>query len=499
MKSNEGVRQGTRLPAERDGEGAIEDSKEALEIVLSWGESVLFVEHLSPPRPFAVGERFGVENGGREAGYSMGREVLGRDYVPIVVETREGMALSVPEGAEVTWRLDDRVVEMEALEHGGAFLPSHRASEGERTFVLPAEGTVAMSLAGFTFAVRRVAAGRSVAGAVTFDRRPLAHFGGSLLLFGSVISAFHFVPRPSASLSLERLDEASRLVPYRIAADATPPSDRPPGRDHHGGDSSPGKAHVLDEGMLGDQAAPVTKRRTAVRGTRDLALAATSSPDARDRAAQAGVLGVLRSFRGSWEMPTSPYGREVALGSDATDALGALFGPTVGENFGFGGLGMRGAGRGAGGEGYGTLGVGDLATLGRSGGNDVGRVGYGSDERRRPRDSSVPPRIRVDGAEVRGSLSKETIRRVVHRYLNEVRFCYEEELRRRPDLAGRVSVRFLIGQDGSVGSALAAESTMESARVASCIVDAVRRWSFPAPEGGGMVVVTYPFVMTPLN
>jgi hypothetical protein len=27
------------------------------------------------------------------------------------------------------------------------------------------------------------------------------------------------------------------------------------------------------------------------------------------------------------------------------------------------------------------------------------------------------------------------------------------------------------------------------------VATAVRRWSFPAPEGGGMVAVTYPFML----
>jgi TonB family protein len=96
---------------------------------------------------------------------------------------------------------------------------------------------------------------------------------------------------------------------------------------------------------------------------------------------------------------------------------------------------------------------------------------------------------------VRGSLSREVIRRVIRRHINEVRFCYEQELTARPDLAGRVTVSFIIAATGAVQTASVASSTLSNARVEQCIVTAVRRWTFPAPDGGGIVGVNYPFVL----
>jgi hypothetical protein len=40
-------------------------------------------------------------------------------------------------------------------------------------------------------------------------------------------------------------------------------------------------------------------------------------------------------------------------------------------------------------------------------------------------------------------------------------------------------------------------STLGNARVESCTTQAVRRWEFPRPLNGGMVTVSYPFVLTP--
>jgi len=84
------------------------------------------------------------------------------------------------------------------------------------------------------------------------------------------------------------------------------------------------------------------------------------------------------------------------------------------------------------------------------------------------------------------------IQREVRRHLNEVAHCYEQGLARRPDLAGRVAVLFQIGANGLVNNTAIADSSLGDLEVERCISQAVRRWSFPRPEGG-VVMVTYPF------
>ncbi|MEZ4254350.1 MAG: AgmX/PglI C-terminal domain-containing protein [Polyangiales bacterium] len=218
--------------------------------------------------------------------------------------------------------------------------------------------------------------------------------------------------------------------------------------------------------------------------------------EAKEQARNAGILGTLANLTGSFNAPTSPYGRDTALGTDPTSALGALMGDQIGENFGFGGLGLRGTGRGGGGTGEGTIGLGNFGTIGHGGGRGTGS-GYGSGAGGLGGRAAKVPQIRGGNADVRGSLSAEVIRRVVRRHMNEVRFCYEQELNQRPDLEGRVAVGFIISPTGSVQSATVNESTLQNQRVEGCITTAVRRWGFPAPDGGGIVVVTYPFLLSP--
>jgi TonB family protein len=191
----------------------------------------------------------------------------------------------------------------------------------------------------------------------------------------------------------------------------------------------------------------------------------------------------------------TPYGATGSMGESAQNARDALMGDDVGENFGYGGLGLRGGGRGGGGTGEGTIGLGHPGSSGRGAGGGTG-AGYGRGVGGlRGRASSVP-NVRAGTSDVHGSMSREVIRRVVRSHMNEIRFCYEQQLAGRPDLAGRVAVNFIIAPSGRVQSAVLAGSTLGSATAEECMARAVRRWSFPAPEGGGIVAVTYPFMLS---
>ncbi len=189
---------------------------------------------------------------------------------------------------------------------------------------------------------------------------------------------------------------------------------------------------------------------------------------------------------GSWSAPTSPYGRDTALGKDPMSALGALSGDQTGPSFG--GLGTRGTGRGGAGTGEGTIGLGNIGTIGRGAGG-MKRPAKARSSRKRTTSS----RIRTGTAEVRGSVSKEVIKRIVRRHINEIRFCYDQSLVNRPDLAGTVRVKFIIAPTGAVKQGVVQNSTVNHPPLERCVAQAVNRWTFPAPEGGGIAIVSYPF------
>jgi hypothetical protein len=107
--------------------------------------------------------------------------------------------------------------------------------------------------------------------------------------------------------------------------------------------------------------------------------------------------------------------------------------------------------------------------------------------------TAVAPEVTSGERQRRGSLGKEVIRRVIRRHLNEVKRCYEEASTEKRDLSGHFMLKFTISGVGAVVASEVERTTMSDSAVAACVSQAVRRWRFPKPEGGGSVIVSYPF------
>jgi TonB family protein len=136
-----------------------------------------------------------------------------------------------------------------------------------------------------------------------------------------------------------------------------------------------------------------------------------------------------------------------------------------------------------------------------------GRRGFRIDQT--VQDPNQPPDPNHPGI-ILGALDKSLIDEVLKRNLNQIRYCYQRELAnqlelakqqpelaKQPELAGEITVKFVISKTGSVSKAEVKSSTMGNAAVESCIVSRFLTFQFPAPKGGGIVIVSYPFVFTP--
>jgi TonB family protein len=116
-----------------------------------------------------------------------------------------------------------------------------------------------------------------------------------------------------------------------------------------------------------------------------------------------------------------------------------------------------------------------------------------------PTDASPTDMGGASDGGVRGTLDKEIIRRVIGKVQNigGVRFCYDRGLAQKPELQGRVIVRFTIAPSGEVIDSVVASSTLGDPSTEQCIADKVLSFEFPKPAGGGKVVVSYPFNLRP--
>jgi FHA domain-containing protein len=298
------------------------------------------------------------------------------------------------------------------------------------------------------------------------------------------------IPPDAKSLSLDLFGTDNRFVKFLIKPPEQKEEEIPDWLKKQDDAGGKGQKAKEEEGKMGDKKSKKKDQLYAIKGKQiDQQLARKLAEEA---AKNAGVLGILKQQGGS--QIASIFGKDSALGADAQDALGGLLGDQIGEAYGVGGLGMAGTGRGGGGTGAGTIGLGTLGTIGRGGGGGSG-AGYGRGAGRLGGRRAHAPDVVPGQALIRGSLDKEIIRRVIRRHINEVKYCYEKELTANPDLTGRVSIQFTISGTGQVVASVVQSSDMKNPSVEQCIAQAVRRWLFPKPEGGGIVIVTYPFLL----
>ncbi|HEY8207354.1 MAG TPA: adventurous gliding motility protein GltG [Myxococcaceae bacterium] len=232
--------------------------------------------------------------------------------------------------------------------------------------------------------------------------------------------------------------------------------------------------HRGDEGEAGRKDAPKRNAHMAPQG----------KPNEKD---QARML-TNRLFGGKGGGLSTVFGSN-GLGGELTAAMGGLFGASAGDSKGFGGLGLRGTGGGGGGVGD-TIGIGAIGTKGRGGGTGTYGNGVGVLGGKKISDIGITS----SDPEVMGSLDKELIRQVIRSHRDQIRYCYETQLARFPNLKGKVAVKFVISAVGSVASSSVSQSTVGNSELEMCVAGRVRTWVFPKPKGGGVVVVTYPFL-----
>jgi TonB family protein len=311
------------------------------------------------------------------------------------------------------------------------------------------------------------------------------------LAFLALLLIVRAIPEDPSSLSGDDLGRMRRMLPtVTIPLEVNSPEidsqmkDKVPG----GGGAAAAKGQP---GQAGDKHAPKVAARRAVAGQ-------VAPKDAKEAAGEVRKNTLLAVLDG----PMSGSAAEVfehgeALGPDKETVVGNLMGTTTANAYGAGGLSMLGSGSGGGGTGEHTIGLGGLNTMGRFGAGTGTGTRYGAGAGTLGHHKAIVPDPILGTASVRGSLDKDIIRRIVRRHLNEVKYCYDQALTRNPKLDGRMVAQFTISPTGRVLASVVQSSTLGSPTVEMCVANAIKRWEFPAPERGGLAIVSYPFSFAP--
>jgi hypothetical protein len=365
------------------------------------------------------------------------------------------------------------------------------------TFPLPRGVQGKVNYEDISFHINTVNPGAVVAGRGETDWGFFAYVGGTAVIAVTFYLLMRSIPDDLLAITMDDGEGEPAYARFMHQPDATKEEEPPPEEENVSDDNAggTGQRHKGEEGKMGKPSSKSKSGLYAMKGPKDAVpqMARNFDPDMAAR--NAGILGVMQQQGGHFL--ASPYGGAFAVGNDDEDVWGGLTGTEIGEAYGVGGLGLVGTGRGGGGTGEGTIGLGNTGLIGKGGGGGTGSgYGRGSGAGFGGRGKRVP-QIRHAKAQVQGALDRDIIRRIVRAHINEVRSCYNAGLTSNPNLQGRVAVNFVIGGSGKVMSSVVQESTIKDSSVANCIAKAVKRWTFPKPRGGGNVIVTYPFNLSP--
>ncbi|MCK5687969.1 AgmX/PglI C-terminal domain-containing protein, partial [Myxococcota bacterium] len=243
--------------------------------------------------------------------------------------------------------------------------------------------------------------------------------------------------------------------------------------------SKGGGKHKDKEGKFGK---PKKDKKDALASTKG---APKVDPNKREKDRKIALdSGIFKALKGGKGGAVSNVFGPGGLGTGINNALGGLRGTAMGDAGGAGGLGTRGAGPGGGGN---SLGIGGLGSGTGRGTGGMGNIDLGG--RGKGKYAVIPGRTIT-----KGCLSKSQVGRVLNRVKNQVKYCYEKELPRNPNLSGKITTKFVIGGTGSVKSATIASTTMNDSAVEQCIIRVIKRLKFPPCPTGGVVDVTYPWI-----
>jgi hypothetical protein len=472
------------------------------QVTIHWGNTKLFSTQLAPVRTFFVGESTDPQN---PVGFELPTAVVGAAPMAIVTGASSGQVSVVVhprmkgfvEGPGGRQAIADLVA-------AGRARASSLASGAHEVDLQPgqrAKLTIEGSL--FSFEISSENGGKAAPIGFLRNLDPTAYLysGLSFLLHAGLVASLAFFMPSMRADDAEGIDRDQLLYMQQMlnAAAEREQEEQPTPETNDQADNKEGGTGTRakgEEGSMGNPTTKATGQRFGVQGPQDNPDPHIARQAALREAAEFGMIGLLNvGGGGDPNAPTAPWGQETSLGNDPISARGNMWGDSIGDSFGAGGLGLSGVGEGGGGKGEG-IGLGSIGTIGHGAGTGTGQGfggghgGLGSGHR------TKSPGIRAAAATINGRLPPEVIQRIVRQNFGRFRLCFENGLTKNPNLQGRVTVKFIIDRSGAVTMASDGGSELPDTGVVQCVVRGFSNLSFPAPEGG-VVQVAYPIIFTP--
>ncbi len=440
-----------------------------MEVVQVWGDAILDVKHLAVSQStITVGPDLASSG---SSGVSL---FINPDHLPaarFVLAERKGAGVTVNFAEKFSGFIEEgqgrkRTTIEELIKSGQA-----KKTGGGHSIQLEAGQRAAVDIGGVLFFIQEVAHPKWVPIPFTenLDVNFLAIF--ALMTLVSLLIGIKIYTTPYDP------DQSSEEIPDRFAELLIEEEKKPEIKKQPSGnpDAGEGAKAKGEEGKVG-------KKESKVKTAKGTKVAMNRKQMDKEIAESTGLLADMNQDSNMAALMGSG-----GVGAGVSNALGTLSAGNYGVQMGSGGLGGRGNGLGGGGSGEG---LGGLGTKGRG----TGGSGYGRGGGYVGKKGDGEPSMGTGDPIILGALDKSVIDRVIKSHLAEIRYCYNKELNKNPKLYGKIVIKFVIDKDGKVSSALTKTTSMNNAIVEDCMCSRFMRFQFPQPKGGGIVIVSYPFI-----
>jgi hypothetical protein len=109
---------------------------------------------------------------------------------------------------------------------------------------------------------------------------------------------------------------------------------------------------------------------------------------------------------------------------------------------------------------------------------------------------ALPGKKKVKEVEQQVYCDKDDIAKKINAKRGAIKFCYDPELQKNPNLKGKVVFNFTIGATGRITSINTASDGLGNSKVVNCTMGVLKRISFRRPIGGECKI-RYPYVFSP--
>jgi hypothetical protein len=205
----------------------------------------------------------------------------------------------------------------------------------------------------------------------------------------------------------------------------------------------------------------------------------------REKVQKTGLLAVIGSSRA----PSAGISKLLSAdNSDVEQAVnGVAFAKVASAGRGAGGLGVAGTGLGGGSESFGRIqGSGNHDFGGRGRGRRGPNLGSGKERQ-------VTVGLETGNPDAEGGLTREQVMRVVRAHTAAIKYCFDKELQRAPQLHGKVELAWVVRANGSVDRARVAKSALDNAAVEGCMIRTLKSWQFPKADAD-TIIQSFPFI-----